>query len=52
MKQSKSSKSKKNRLKAKIIDEMLGGFKKSTYFYQTKSIINKNYETKLCCSRR
>ena len=36
----KSSKSKKYRLKAKIIDEMLGGLKKSIYFYITKSIIN------------
>ncbi|GGC92111.1 hypothetical protein GCM10011508_19160 [Flavobacterium lutivivi] len=45
----KSSKSKKYRLKAKKIDKMLGGLKKSIYFYKTKSIINKNYETKLCC---
>jgi hypothetical protein len=28
---------------------MLGGFKKSIYFYQTKSNNSENYETKLCC---
>ena len=34
----KSSKSIKFRLKAKKIDKMLGGFKKTIYFYITKSI--------------
>lgn len=39
MKDNKSSKSKNNRLRAKIIDERLGGMIYSNYFYGTKSII-------------
>jgi hypothetical protein len=34
----KSSKSTKYRLKAKKIDKMLGGLKKTIYFYNSKSI--------------